>query len=252
KPMASGIESAAEISPPNRSSRRLDGWSPPMQIILWCICSIVCPLHAARKPNNDTFLVAGCWDTVFASEADHFAGGPVQFEAVTRLKVVRHRGLHHWRKTCHRTLKLCRKGRRKHDASRMTNGHCLETEKSPLPGALRARQPRGSCRRVMPHTPALHLHCDTDALNAPNSPFMTVQKRLARFSKPSFGEMERGRLRRARRRRRGRGHHESERRAGRLALAMELRFQPARTPTRARLRSDARGSHGGVRQKLAA
>src|SRR5262249_33887894 len=108
-----------------------------------------------EKPNNDTCLVAGRWDTVFASEADHFAGEPVQFEAVTRLKVVRHRGLHHWRKTCHRTLKLCRKGRRKHDAGRMTNGHCLETEKSPLPGALRARQPRGSCRRVMPHTSAL-------------------------------------------------------------------------------------------------
>src|SRR5262245_46441650 len=34
----------------------------------------------------------------------------------------------------------------------------------PTGGPLRARQPRGSCRRLMPHMPALHLHCDPDAL----------------------------------------------------------------------------------------
>src|SRR5262245_14644959 len=78
-----------------------------------------------EKPNNDTSLVAGRWDTVFASEADHFAGEPVRFEAVTRVKVVRHRGLHHWRKTCQRTPELRRKGRRKHDAGRTTNSHRL-------------------------------------------------------------------------------------------------------------------------------
>src|SRR5262249_2034632 len=66
-----------------------------------------------------------CWVAVFASEGDHFTGEPVQFEAVARVKVVRHRGLHHWRKTRHRTVQPCRKVRRKLGASRTTYGHRL-------------------------------------------------------------------------------------------------------------------------------
>src|SRR5262249_18001700 len=52
----------------------------------------------------------------------------------------------------------------------------------------------------------------------------------ARFSKPSFGEMERGRLRRARGRRRGRAHHESHRCAGWIAVVLDARLRLSPRP----------------------
>ena len=90
-----------------------------------CGQALACPSHPVGLKDRVDGLLGGCWDAVFASEGDHFTGEPVQFEAVARVKVVRHRGLHHWRKTRHRTLQLCRKVRRKLDASRKTYGHRL-------------------------------------------------------------------------------------------------------------------------------
>src|SRR5215813_11554601 len=75
----------------------------------------------------------------------------------------------------------------------------------------------------------------------------------ARFSKPSFGEMKRGRLRRARGRRRGRAHHESHRCAGRIAVVLDARLRLSLRPqANPRICSDTRGRHGRIREKLAA
>src|SRR5215470_8819694 len=74
----------------------------------------------------------------------------------------------------------------------------------------------------------------------------------ARFSKPSFGEMERGRLRRARGRRRGRAHHESHRCAGRIAVVLDARLRLSPRPqANPRLCGDTRRRHGCVREELA-
>src|SRR5262250_2776141 len=75
----------------------------------------------------------------------------------------------------------------------------------------------------------------------------------ARFSNPSFGEMKRGRLRRARGRRRGRAHHESHRCAGRIAVVLDARLRLSLRPqANPRICSDTRGRHGRIREELAA
>jgi hypothetical protein len=62
----------------------------------------------------------------------------------------------------------------------------------------------------------------------------------------------RRRLRRARRRRCGRPHLQRRRRAGRNAVDVDARLRaPRRSHADARLRRDARGCDGGVRQELA-
>ena len=92
-----------------------------------------------------------------------------------------------------------------------------------------------------------------DMLRRAGADVVSATDPQARFSKPSFGEMKRGRLRRARGRRRGRAHHESHRCAGRIAVVLDARLRLSLRPqANPRICSDTRGRHGRIREELAA
>src|SRR5215831_17608519 len=74
-----------------------------------------------------------------------------------------------------------------------------------------------------------------------------------RGGKPIIRRVERGRLRRARQWHRGRPHYEVRRRPRGDAVALDAGLRsPRRSHAHLRLRADARGSDGGVREELAA
>src|SRR5262245_4335809 len=121
-----------------------------------CGQALACPSHPVGLKDRVDGLLSGRWDAVLASEGSHFAGEPVQFEAVSRLKIVCHRGSHHWRKSRHQSIQLYRKVRRKLDAGCATYSHrpCISLKKKARMCSSSRMTPRGwRVLAVMPDVP---------------------------------------------------------------------------------------------------